>query len=122
MYTLFVETTFKAQHQLTFENGLQEPLHEHDWIVIAEVSSDKLDTNDLVMDFEELKSKLDGILQDFRDRKLESLPVFEQRNVSAETLAQTLYDQLAPYLPGAVRLDAIEITEAPGCRARYGPA
>ncbi|MEN8126247.1 MAG: 6-carboxytetrahydropterin synthase [Planctomycetota bacterium] len=121
MYTLFVEMTFKAAHQLSFTDGTSEPLHEHDWKVCAAVSCEQLDDNELVIDFEELKTLLSGILQDLRGQRLESLGVFEHRNVSAETLARTLYGQLAPQLPRTVRLESIEVTEAPGCRARYSP-
>ena len=119
MYTLSVEMDFTAQHQLTFEDGTQEPLHQHDWKVCVSVSSDHLDRNELVMDFEYLKTLLDTLLQDFRGQRLESLGIFENRNVSAETLARTLYEELAPKLPDIVWLDSVEVTEAPGCRARY---
>lgn len=119
MYTISVEMNFKAEHQLTFEDGSQEPLHEHDWIVCASVSAEKLDNNELVMDFEYLKSQLDTLLQDFRGQRLEALGLFENRNVSAEHLAKMLYEDLAPKLPDSVRLDSVEITEAPGCKARY---
>ncbi|OQY03479.1 MAG: hypothetical protein B6I25_08015 [Planctomycetales bacterium 4572_13] len=121
MYTLFVETNFKAQHQLSFEDATQEPLHEHDWKVCVAVSSEQLDKDEWVMDFEELKCITESMLQDFQGQKLELLPIFENRNVSAEIVAHTLYDQLAPELPHPVRLDFVEITEAPGCRARYAP-
>ncbi|MHC4290945.1 MAG: 6-pyruvoyl trahydropterin synthase family protein [Planctomycetota bacterium] len=121
MYTLFVDMDFKAQHQLSFADGTQEPLHEHNWNVCATVSAKELDDNELIIDFEELKSMLSSILQDLRGQRLESLGAFEHRNVSAETLARTLYNELAPKLPRTVRLDSIEVTEAPGCRARYSP-
>jgi len=121
MYTLFVEMNFKAQHQLSFADGTQEPLHEHDWNVCAAISSNRLDENEMVIDFEELKSLLSNILQDLRSRRLESLGIFEHLNVSAETVARMLYDRLAPKLPSTVRLESIEITEAPGCRVRYAP-
>ena len=121
MYILSVEMQFNARHQLTFDDGTQEPLHEHIWNVIATVSSDKLDKNELVIDFEELKSMLGNILQDFRGQKLESLGIFEHLNVSAETVARTIYEKLAPTLPVSVRLDAVEVTEAPGCRVSYSP-
>jgi 6-pyruvoyltetrahydropterin/6-carboxytetrahydropterin synthase len=120
-YTLFVDMVFTAQHQLSFENGTQEPLHEHDWKVCAAVSSERLNEDELVIDFEEIKCLAGSILHDFQGQRLESLGIFENRNVSAETLARTLYEQLAPKLPDIVRLDSIEITEAPGCRARYTP-
>lgn len=121
MYTLFVEMSFAAQHQLSFEGGVREPLHEHDWKVRAAVSSKRLNKDGLVMDFEELKCLAQSILRNFHGQRLESLGIFENQNVSAETLARTLYDQLAPKLPSPVQLDFIEITEAPGCQARYSP-
>lgn len=120
-YTLFVDMAFTAQHQLSFEDGTQEPLHEHDWKVRVAVSSDRLNKDELVIDFEELKCLSESILQGLRGQRLESLGIFESRNVSAEMLTRTLYDQLAPKLPDTVRLDYIEVTEAPGCRARYTP-
>ena len=121
MYTLFVDMAFTAQHQLSFENGVQEPLHEHNWKVCVAVSSEQLSQDELVINFEELKCLTESILRDFQGQRLESLGIFENRNVSAETLARTLYDQLAPKLPRTVRLDFIEVAEAPGCRARYAP-
>jgi 6-pyruvoyl-tetrahydropterin synthase len=111
--------SFKAQHQLTFTDGTQEPLHEHDWNIRAAVSSERLDKNELVVDFEELKAQIEAMVKDVRGQRLESLGIFENRNVSAETLARVFYDQLDPKLPREVHLEWVEITEAPGCRARY---
>ena len=120
-YTLSVDMAFTAQHQLSFENGVQEPLHEHNWKVCVAASSEQLDKDELVIDFEELKYLTESILRGFQGQRLESLGIFENRNVSAEMLSRTLYEQLAPKLPNTVRLDFIEVTEAPGCRARYTP-
>lgn len=119
MFTIFLETAFTAQHQLTFSDGTQEPLHEHEWHVCAAVSADKLDTEGLVMDFEELKLLVENTLHEFRGRRLETCPLFEQQNASAENVAYILYRQIEPQLPRTVRLDYIEVTEAPGCRARF---
>ena len=119
MYTLFIDVAFTAPHQLSFESGVQEPLHGHDWKVCVAVSSEQLNKDELVIDFKELKCMAKSILRDFQGQRLESLEIFENRNISAERLARTLYDQLSPKLPRPVRLDFIEVTEAPGCRARY---
>lgn len=121
MYTIFAETTFKAHHQLRFEDGTEEPLHEHDWKVCAAVCSQSLNKEEMVIDFEELKTLLESILRDFHGRKLESMGLFEHRNVTAENLARIIYGQLAPKLPDTVRLSFVEVTEAPGCRACYTP-
>ena len=119
MFTIFLTTAFTAPHQLTFSDGTQEPLHEHEWKVCAAVSADKLNAEDLVMDFEELKLLLEGALQDFRGKRLETISLLENRNASAENVARILYQQIAPKLPDTVCLDYVEITEAPNCRARY---
>lgn len=118
MYTLIIEADFKAQHQLRYPDW-QEPLHEHNWHVQVAVSSDTLDENELVMDFEELKSLLESVLSRYRGKQLETLEIFEYLNVSAEKVASTLFSQLKPHLPTSVRLDFVEVTEAFGCRARY---
>ncbi len=119
MFTILLDTEFNASHQLTFADGTQEPMHEHTWKVCVSVSAEKLDEDDLVMDFEELKLILESILQDFRGQPLETIGLFEHRNTSAENLAQILYKEVAPKLPDTVHLDYLEVTEAPHCRARY---
>jgi 6-pyruvoyltetrahydropterin/6-carboxytetrahydropterin synthase len=119
VYTILFETTFEATHQLTYRNGKQESPHEHLWHVCAAISSDRLNQDDLVMDFNDLKSLLDNILQEFKGHCLETLGCFKKRNASAECVAQILYEQLAPRLPTTVRLDYLEVMEAEGCRARY---
>ncbi|MHC5083855.1 MAG: 6-pyruvoyl trahydropterin synthase family protein [Planctomycetota bacterium] len=119
MYTIFLDTSFRAQHQLSFTDGTQEPLHEHNWGVSVAVSSPKLDTDDLVIDFEELKTLLEGILLDFRGQRLETVGYFEQRNASAENVAHIIFEKIAPMLPDTVKLEYVEVTEAPGCRARF---
>lgn len=119
MFTIFIESAFTAQHQLTLSDGQQEPLHEHHWKVCLAVSAHKLDHDDMVMDFEELKLLLESTLQDFRNQRLETNPLFEQQNASAENVAHILYRQIEPKLPDTVHLDYVEVTEAPGCRARF---
>lgn len=119
MFTIFYETSFKASHQLTYKQGQREDLHEHEWKFCAAISSENLNGDELVMDFNDLKSLMDSILQDFQSRRLETMGFFRQRNASAESVAQVLYELLAPRLPTTVRLEFTEITEAAGCRARY---
>ena len=61
MYTVSVETHFWASHQLTLSDGSKEPVHHHNWRVIAEVGSDRLDSMAVVMDFEQLKAAVGDI-------------------------------------------------------------
>ena len=52
----------------------------------------------------------------------DDLAAFAERNPSAEHVALHIAEQIAPTLPAHVRLDRIEVTEAPGCVAAYCPS
>ena len=58
MFTISVETQFKAGHSVALPDGSREPEHEHFWAVSVEVSTDKLNGSGVVMDFAQLKARL----------------------------------------------------------------
>ena len=119
MFTVTVETTFNASHQLTMPDNQKEPLHAHDWQLRVAVSAEKLDQMGLVIDFHDLKAAIDTVTSNLAGKKLEDLPCFQTQNASAETLARHIYDQLKKTIKGDVKLDYVEIMEAQGCWARY---
>jgi 6-pyruvoyltetrahydropterin/6-carboxytetrahydropterin synthase len=120
MFTISVETHFRASHQLTLPGGEKEPVHSHDWSVTADVSSDKLNSMGLVMDFNQLKAMLDGIGAQFDNTALDAISPFQQNNPSAENVAKYIYDELLIGLPKGVKLRNIRVVEAPGCSAKFG--
>jgi 6-pyruvoyltetrahydropterin/6-carboxytetrahydropterin synthase len=113
-----VSTNFQASHQLNL-SGKAEPRHSHDWQVEAAIGGKHLDENDLLFDFNRLKKMLDDAVGGFKDRKLEDCPVFEDINASAENVAKYIYESIKSLLPKQVELLYVEITETPGCKARY---
>ena len=140
MFTVSVETGFTASHQLTWRNGSKEvardscperatsdesrvtkkePLHCHNWAVIADVSSDRLDGLGLVMDFHRLKAMVDNIVAVLDNRCLEEFDYFQANNSSAENVAKYIYEQLAPRLPKGLNLDSIRVVEEPNYAAKY---
>ena len=118
MFSVSVESRFRASHQLTLPNGSKEPLHYHDWVVIVEVGSDKLDKMGLVMDFRRLKSATDKIIAEFDNIQLDSIDYFKQNNSSAENVAKYIYEKLEPKLPNRVKVLSIDVAEEPGCSAK----
>jgi len=120
MFTVSVETGFRASHQLTLPDGSKEPLHHHNWVVIAEVGSDKLDGMGLVMDFCRLKTAADKTVAEFDNIPLDSIDYFQRNNSSAENVARYIFDKLEPKLPGGVKLRSIRVIEEPGCSAKFG--
>jgi 6-pyruvoyltetrahydropterin/6-carboxytetrahydropterin synthase len=120
LFTVSVETHFWASHQLTLPDGSKEPLHHHNWAVTADVSSDKLNSMGLVMDFCQLKAALNNIVAEFNDKPLGRIDYFQRNNSSAENVAKYVYEKLKTKLPGDVKLQSISIVEEPGCWAKFG--
>ena len=120
MFTVSVETHFWASHQLTLADGSKEPLHRHNWAVTADVSSDKLNSMGLVMDFCRLKAMVDKTIAEFDNIPLDRIDYFRQNNPSAENVAKYIYEKLRTKLPRGVKLENISVVEEPGCSAKFG--
>ncbi|HPS55756.1 MAG TPA: 6-carboxytetrahydropterin synthase [Sedimentisphaerales bacterium] len=119
MFTIAVESSFNASHQLTLPDGSKENLHNHNWQITVEVSKKNLNKLGLVMDFNLLKSKVDNITAGISDIPLEKNSVFSNKNASAENVAFYIYEMLAAVLPEDVTLEAVKVVEEPGCFAVY---
>ena len=120
LFTVSVETHFWASHQLTLADGSKEPLHRHNWAVTADVSSDKLNSMGLVMDFCRFKAMVDNIVAEFDNIPLDRIDYFQRKNSSAENVAKYIYEKLRAKLPGDVNLQSISVVEEPGCSAKFG--
>ena len=119
MFTLSVETHFWASHQLTLPDGLKEPLHGHNWSVTADVSSNKLDSMGLVMDFGRLRTLVEEIVAGFDNILLDRIDYFQQNGSSAEAVAKYIYEKLEPKLPEGLKLEDVVVAEEPGCSAKF---
>jgi len=119
MFTISVETSFWASHQLVLPEGSKEPVHHHNWLVSAGVSSDKLNSMAVVMDFQELKAMVDNIVSEFDNMALNEISYFRRNNPSAENVARYIYEKLRAELPEGVKLQNIRVVEEPGCTANF---
>jgi 6-pyruvoyltetrahydropterin/6-carboxytetrahydropterin synthase len=105
---------------LTLPDGSKEPVHSHDWSVTADVSSEKLNSMGLVMDFNQLRAMIDNIGAQFDNAALDAISYFQQNNPSAENVAKYIHDELLFGLPKGVKLRNITVVEEPGCSAKFG--
>ena len=122
MFTISVETHFWASHQLTLPDGSKEPAHQHNWLVTADVSSEKLNSMGLVMNFRRLKAMVDNIVAEFDNpgtQGLDRIDYFQRNNSSAENVAKYIYEKLRTRLPKGVKLRSIRVVEEPGCSAKF---
>jgi 6-pyruvoyltetrahydropterin/6-carboxytetrahydropterin synthase len=119
MFTVSVETRFRASHQLARADGSKERPHRHQWSVTAHVSSETLDNRGVVMDFQQLKATLDNIVAELDKTTLSKIDYFQRNKPSAENVAKYVYEKLEPELPKGLRLRSIKVVEKPGCSARF---
>ena len=120
MFTIRVETHFRASHRLALPDGSMEPAHDHDWLVTADVSRRKLDEMGIVMSFQKLKAMLDEIISDFDKTALDTISYFQRSNSSGENVAKYIYEKLRVKLPEGVKLRSVRVMEEPGCWAEFG--
>ena len=119
MFTISVERHFRASHQLILPDGSKEPVHHHDWVVTADVSSERLNNIGIVMDFHALQAMIDKTVAGFNNNALENVGYFQQNNPSAENVAKYIYEKLRIELPEGVKLRNIRVVEEPGCSAKF---
>jgi 6-pyruvoyltetrahydropterin/6-carboxytetrahydropterin synthase len=119
MFTISVETYFRASHQLTLTDGSKESSHFHKWLVTANISSSKLNNMGIAINFHKLRALLDNLLAEIDNTALESVSHFQQNNPTAENVAKYIYDKLKSQLPKGTKLKSIKVVEEPGCSAKY---
>lgn len=113
-----MDRAFWAAHAVEV-GGRPEPLHRHNWLVRVVVAGERLDPDGLLVDFQEIGRRLDGVLDRLSGRNLNECGLFEGSNPTAERVAHHVAHALA--LPDGVRLVGVRVIEAPGCAATYRP-
>ena len=119
MFAISIESRFEASHQLTLPDGLKESTHRHNWLVTAEISSDRLNNMAVVMDFRQLKAEVDEIVFELDGKPLEKIEYFQQNNPSAENVAKYIYERLKLKLPKGLKLQNVSVIEQPGFSAKF---
>jgi 6-pyruvoyltetrahydropterin/6-carboxytetrahydropterin synthase len=127
MFEITVTHTFSAAHAIYLPDGSLEPMHGHNWQVQVTVGCQKLGSIETVMDFHELERLVSEIVSPWHNQNLNEQPPFADCqggiaiNPSAERVAQVIGEGVAEPLPEHVQLQAVTVSEAPGCLATYRP-
>ena len=126
MFEVSVDRTFAAAHKLRDYHGKCENLHGHNYKVRVTMESNELDPTGLVVDFGEIKTLMDGVIDKLDHTYLNEVPPFDVLNPSAENIAKLFHDEIAAGLgSGArtipVRVAAVKIWETDTSTATYRP-
>ena len=118
-YTISKDLTFSGAHAVAFTHGGSERRHGHNWRLRVTVAAIALDSAGMVMDFSELKRRVQQILAPFEFRDLNETPPFDRQNPTAENLAALVFGQLCGSLDDARHsVDRVEVWKRPA-RGRW---
>lgn len=121
MWIISKKFTFEASHRLPHHDGKCFRLHGHSWVGYVYVKGESLQTEGvkqgMVIDFGDIKKPLKYLLDNFLDH-YHLNDTTKLLNPTSEAIAQWIYEQLSPQLPG---LTAIRIDETCTSSCIYSP-
>jgi 6-pyruvoyltetrahydropterin/6-carboxytetrahydropterin synthase len=121
-WTIWKDVRFAAAHQIRGHRGGCENLHGHSYRVRVWVRAERLDALGMVVDFADLKRAMDEVCGPFDHRFLNEVPPFDERNTTAELLAEHVCREVARRIDDErVRVVRVEVWESDTACARYEP-
>jgi 6-pyruvoyltetrahydropterin/6-carboxytetrahydropterin synthase len=120
MYELTVEVGFAAAHQLRGYKGNCENLHGHNWRVQINMTAERLNEIDIVMDFRDLKKVAREVVAPLDHVLLNDVFPFTEKNPTSENIAKWIFDSLKKKIyNGTVRVAAVTVWESDSASASY---
>ena len=124
MFDVCVEQTFAAGHALRNYKGRCENTHGHNFKVQVSLEGDQLDQTGLLVDFLDVKSLMDSIVQRLDHQFLNEVAPFDVVNPSAENIARYFFEQMSTGLssnPVPIRITEVRVWETEIQSAAYRP-
>ena len=119
MYTLSVNKSISAAHQLQDYNGPCARIHGHNWKIQIDVYTEKLDERGIAVDFNDLEKWLWQIVGPFDHQLINTVKPFDRVNPTAENLALYIFKEMKKRLPAGVRLARVSAWETENCMVSY---
>ncbi|MEW6409531.1 MAG: 6-carboxytetrahydropterin synthase QueD [Nitrospirota bacterium] len=120
MYELMIESKFSAAHQLRNYKGKCEKLHGHNWKVAVYVITERLNDTGIAIDFAELKTTTEEILNQLDHSFLNDMFPFTEINPSSENIARWIYDSLNKKLKDRnLQVSMVTVWESDSAAATY---
>lgn len=120
MYKIKIISNFSAAHSLRGYKGKCESLHGHNWKVEVSVSSDKLNSLGMVIDFHELKKITNQVLEELDHKHLNDLEYFKKANPSSEEIAHYIFSKLKELIAmQKCKLEEVLVWETENSSAGY---
>jgi 6-pyruvoyltetrahydropterin/6-carboxytetrahydropterin synthase len=120
-FEVMIERNFSSAHQLRGYKGKCENLHGHNYRIEIYARGRELDNIGLLVDFGELKTAADEVVQYLDHRNINELPPFDvEVNPSAENLARYIWERVSARVGDArVQVYKVRCFETPTSVATY---
>ncbi len=119
MYELTVETHFSAAHRLKEYKGKCENLHGHNWKVQVYLKGDKLNKIGMLVDFREIKKRINKIIKKLDHTYLNELEEFAISNPTTENIAKYLFIKLSKENNNDFRMSKVTVWESEDSSVSY---
>src|SRR4051812_33631034 len=113
MFEVAVEQTFAAGHALRNYKGKCENVHGHNFRVRVVIEGERLD-NGMLVDFLDVKDLMRNVIARLDHQFLNDIAPFDERNPSAENIAEYFYSEMLRGLTGTpvpVRIQEVRVWE-----------
>ena len=107
MFKLIVKKEFSAAHILHGHPGDCKRMHGHNWLVEAEVRGSNTNEIGMVIDFKDIKKKLQVIIDKLDHQYLNDIEPFTIENPTAENISKYIYKELSKN----INTDNIKVSE-----------
>jgi 6-pyruvoyltetrahydropterin/6-carboxytetrahydropterin synthase len=120
MFEVGVVAQFEAAHRLHGDFGPAARLHGHTYRVEVAVRGESLQDDGTLCDITVVLGAVDRVLNLLHYRDLTELDLFDNRNTTAEVVAQVIFEHVAPALKGReLTALCIRVWESPQAYAAY---
>jgi len=120
MFELKIVADFAAAHQLKMVSKKCENLHGHNWKIEVCVAGERLNDAGVLMDFGEIKARLNDIMASLDHKFLNELEYFKDGNPSSENIAEFIAKSLKKEIDGsAVRVARVTAWESDSAGATF---
>jgi 6-pyruvoyltetrahydropterin/6-carboxytetrahydropterin synthase len=119
MYTVKVQLEFSAAHTIRGYDGICSRPHGHNWKVVVEAATPKLDSLGMSIDFFALQRATQDIIDIYDHRDMNEISPFDTLNPTSENIAKFFFDELTKKLADPVRIGSVTIFETDAYSATY---
>ncbi len=121
MYAVAVRRNFIANHYLTGGDwGPENETHAHHYVIETRFDGPQLDRHGYLVDICEIETVLDTIVEQYRDKTLNRLAVFEGLNPSLEHFARIIWQTISEQLKSSnIKSMTVKIWENDIAWAQY---